>query len=876
MFKISKSLRLFLLAAGILVIGSGLLAQNRKQEQTPAPEKRVRNDLHGDPLPQGAVTRLGTLRYRAPAEIVALGYAPDGKTIAVSSYAGLFLFDAASGKRLKRLDWNFNRSREISPVFSPDSKRLAVRTQVIVGDPKGKRRAKDVVRIWDLASDRRPQEFDAAELIWLGWSSNNELLAICLETGGLRLHELAAGRSRRFACPNLPKSSYYAVCACAPVGGVLAVADEQNLVQVWNIATGQQRCTVKCQTESIALTPDGRKLASLNIDPRSGVRRPVQVWDTTNGRPLHTVAVDQTYLATVAFTPDGKTLATAGWRGIRFWDVATGKERRRCEGAGSNTGQIAFSGDGRTLATAEEDTAAFHLWDVATGKRKPAPPGQTGWPYGTFSPDGRHLYTTGQRDRTIHLWNTATGNSLMQIQGRRYRGLALSADGRSLFLTGAFDDHLWVCDSASGEKLQGIKVEDPDRPDTYQEPDSLVLSRDGKTLVAFSSYRPKKNNGPYNQDSLITGWDATTYKQLFRRMGPSRLTWRAVSADARMLAVPHPESKFDPEFRPPGKGPMRIEDLATGGVLVTFPVLEGQTWPVAFSPDGRLLASNNFDSTRQKHPESTLRLSEIATATEVLSLPHSLPQSVYYRAVFSPNGRLLAMTVPQQQIVIHDLAAGRELRRFKDFGAEVTWLGFSPDGRRLASGLQDSTLLIWDVGPRPTMPKAKLGAEGTAKAWSDLAGSDGPRAFRARWSLVAEPDAAVALFTKHLKPIQPADSKRLQRLIANLDDKRFPVRQEAQKELEEIGELATPALKQALAQKPSLELRQRIDRLLSKLGGPITRPERMRAVRAVAVLEDVATSEARKLLETLSQGAPEARLTQEARAALTRLGKPPG
>jgi hypothetical protein len=174
------------------------------------------------------------------------------------------------------------------------------------------------------------------------------------------------------------------------------------------------------------------------------------------------------------------------------------------------------------------------------------------------------------------------------------------------------------------------------------------------------------------------------------------------------------------------------------------------------------------------------------------------------------------------------------------------------------------------------MPKAKLGAEGTAKAWSDLAGRDGPRAFRARWALAAEPGTAVALFTKHLKPIQPADSKRLQRLIANLDDKRFPVRQEAQKELEEIGELAAPALKQALAQKPSLELRQRIDRLLGKLGGPITRPEMMRAVRAVAVLEDVATPEARKLLQALSQGVPEARLTQEARAALTRLGKPPG
>ena len=881
MFKISKSLRLFLLAASILVIGSGLLAQNRGQEQKPDPKKRVLTDLHGDPLPQGAVTRLGTLRFRAPAEIVALAYAPDGKTIAVSSYAGLFLFDAASGKRIRRLDWGFTRSDEMSPVFSPDSKRLAVRGQAFVADPKGKKRFQGIVRVWDLIGGRKPKDYEAENLIALGWSDDNQPLAVCVEKGGLRLHDLAGEKSRFFAFqnPRRPELLRFLQCDFAPAGRTLAFTGENMVVHVLNTANGRERCIIKpkniASIRSLALSSDGRTLACLYREQGQD-REIVELWDVTTGKALRSLASNQLYAFTLVFSPDSKTLATAGWRGVRFWDVNTGKEGSRCEGPGSETEKIAFSGDGKTLAIAERSTAAFHLWDVATGKRKPEPPGQTGWPYGTFSPDGRHLYTTGQSDGMIHLWNATAGNSLLQIHGRRYRGLALSADGRSLFLTRAFDDHLWVCDSATGKELRGMKLHDPDRPDTNQDPDSVVLSRDGKTLVAFSYYRPKKNDGPYYQDTLVTGWDTTTYKQLFRRRGPARLTWRAVSADASMLAVPHPESRSGPEFQPPGKGPMRIEDLATGGVLVTFPVLEGQTWPVAFSPDGRLLASNHFDPTRQKHPESTLRLWEIATATEVLSLPHSLPSSVYYRATFSSSGRLLAMTVPKNEILIYDLAAGRELRRFKDFGAEVTWLGFSPDGRRLASGLQDSTLLIWDVGPRPTVSKGKLGAEAAARAWTDLAGNDGPRAFRARWSLAAAPETAVVLFTKHLKPIQAADSKRLQRLITNLDDKRFPVRKEAQKELEEIGELAAPALKKALAEKSSLEVRQRIDSLLGKLRGPVTRPEMMRAVRAVAVLEDVATPQARKLLQALSQGAPEARLTQEAKAALTRLGKSPG
>jgi hypothetical protein len=90
-----------------------------------------------------------------------------------------------------------------------------------------------------------------------------------------------------------------------------------------------------------------------------------------------------------------------------------------------------------------------------------------------------------------------------------------------------------------------------------------------------------------------------------------------------------------------------------------------------------------------------------------------------------------------------------------------------------------------------------------------------------------------------------------------------------------MGELTLPALRQALAEKPSLEKRQRIERLIEKPHGPITRPETLRALRAVAVLQDIATPEAKQMLATLAQGAPEARLTQEAKASLQLLAKRP-
>jgi len=136
---------------------------------------------------------------------------------------------------------------------------------------------------------------------------------------------------------------------------------------------------------------------------------------------------------------------------------------------------------------------------------------------------------------------------------------------------------------------------------------------------------------------------------------------------------------------------------------------------------------------------------------------------------------------------------------------------------------------------------------------------------------VSVPDATLALFEKQLKPVRSADPQRLQKLIDDLESQQFPVRTAANKELEELGGLAAGALRQALAKNSSLEMRRRIETLLDKIAGVVTRPELLRAVRAVAVLETIASPEARKLLEILVQGDPDARLTQEASGALKRL-----
>jgi hypothetical protein len=400
----------------------------------------------------------------------------------------------------------------------------------------------------------------------------------------------------------------------------------------------------------------------------------------------------------------------------------------------------------------------------------------------------------------------------------------------------------------------------------------MHLSEDGKTLVSFSHYYAKNQAGPRYEDTLITGWDISTHKQLFRRRRPRINTWLALSADTRVLASPHHDGGSRIRERIPGKGPMRLEDAATGEPLLTFPALPGQTWPLAFSPDGRLLASNNF---QRAEPDKdgkpgkemrTLRLWEILTAAEVLSLP----AADFNRVTFTRDNRLMAVAAPKQEIVVWDLRHGREWRRFKGFDAEVIDLTFSPDGRQLISGLSDSTLLIWDVGRRDTST-SKLDAERLTKVWADLAGADAPRAFRARGTLAAAPEETVLFLKEHLHPAQSADAEHLRHLLTDLASDEFTVREKARKALEELGDLAEPALRQTLANKPTLEVRRRVQALLEGLRGPVTLFETLRSLRAVAVLEDIATPPARRLLEELAQGASEARLTREAKASLKRL-----
>jgi hypothetical protein len=243
---------------------------------------------------------------------------------------------------------------------------------------------------------------------------------------------------------------------------------------------------------------------------------------------------------------------------------------------------------------------------------------------------------------------------------------------------------------------------------------------------------------------------------------------------------------------------------------------------------------------------------------------------------FSADGRYLATAHQTSEIHLWDILAGREVGRLQGHEGGVVGLLFAPDGKYLFSGGTDTAVLTWDLArlirPAPA-PAARLEPQALDVLWTDLAAKDATRAFEAIRKLSNAPDQAVPLIQQGVRAAALPDSKRLARLLADLESDRFEVRRQAESELAGLGELAEPALRKALAGDPPLDLRKRLERLLDNLSGQVHLAGQIREVRAVELLELIGSPAARQVLGALAGGVQSARLTYEAKSALRRLAK---
>jgi hypothetical protein len=302
---------------------------------------------------------------------------------------------------------------------------------------------------------------------------------------------------------------------------------------------------------------------------------------------------------------------------------------------------------------------------------------------------------------------------------------------------------------------------------------------------------------------------------------------------------------------------------------------------VAISSDGRLAAGAVVLPGEPDFDGHTIRLWELASGREIGTL-RGHPRGIGALA-FSPDGRLLATAVGRwayskpvsspPEIRVWDTFTGREVACFRGAGSDASALAFAPDGRRLVSGHEDGTLLVWEGGlDRTDRNWADAGADVLGRLWSDLADEDGAKARRAVRRLSAAGRLAVPLLRQHLRPATLADASWVRHRVADLESADFAVRRRAFEDLAAQADLAQESLRKVLAGSPPLEARKQVERLLEEAEGRgwNAAGERLRELRALEVLERVGTAEAQQVLRTLAGGAPQSRLTREAKAALER------
>jgi RNA polymerase sigma factor (sigma-70 family) len=841
-------------------------------------DKPAHTDRYGDAMPPRALARLGTVRWRnAGGGRASILFTRDGKS-AISTDGGLaYLWELSTGKPIRQFG-DLSRQSIAAVVLSPDGRILAS--------------GGDRFRLWDLATGKlraegqREQPANTVEC--LAFSPDGKRVASSGSDNKLRLWDTATGQEQWAQNSSVPEVGPISALAFDPDGKTIAALDAHG-ISLWDAATGERerrRWNAGRSLSHAVFSADGRTLAVVG-GPLPAKEREciVCLVDVATLKEVRQLAPEKEWytvsgLQSLAIAPGGKVLATANGLGeVRLWDTDTGKELRRCcQGERRFATALAFSADGKMLAGV--DGGLVRLWDTASGKEvSSAGKGHRLWVSSiTFTSDGGTLISSGH-DGFVRLWDTATGAQRQHIAPagglEEYQPVgeasALAPDGRTLTVVdlalpingGPFGTivRLWDRDTGREQSRFFRKLGE-------QLGNSLVLSPDGKTVACVSTAGPEG----------VQLWESATGKLLSRISGSNP----AFSPDGKLVATARTKQG--------GQSVVLLWETATATELCSVAVPKGHVYRLGFSPDGRMLATLS-DVAGGHIKDHALRLWPLhkdgahkSGSGLRIGPPRVLAEGLpyfngLYALAFSPDGRKLALPDKGCTVRVLETATGKERSRFAGHGGDVVALSFSPDGRRLASGSTDTTILVWDATERlqdGRLRPAQLSDKELEKLWIDLAADDAGRAGRALWTLAADPTQTVPFLTKRLRPAAlRVAPETLAKLIRDLDDETFQVRAKARRELEELGAAAEPVLRQALEKTPPLEVRRQLQELLTAVEAQRKVPsgDMLRGLRALEVLEQIGSREARQMLKSLAAGAPEAALTQEADAALKRLDR---
>jgi WD40 repeat protein len=792
-----------------------------------------------EPLPEGARLRLGTARWRFVTRAPSLGpieLSPDRKWLAHSNDDGaVCVYETRTGRcrfRLKR--------EEVSlyPLaFSHDGKQLAAEEQ--------------------------------GGGVWiLGVSGANESRPLNTQ-------------------PIFSDTSGFSCAAFLPGDKRLATWNGTHLA-IWDVATGkllrQDRCQSRHHTESFS--PDGR-LFAFRSDTDA-----LTLMDLVSGRSLRiALPVKKSWPSRWSWSSDGRHMAITTYtrEEIRIHETASGKLVRKIPLPECDLSPTAFSPDGRSLAVSVDE--GVRIFEVATGKvlaelKMQFPPSKL------MYRDTEHLLLIDAG--FVWTWNVRSGEQLDGEVGHRadVEGMAFTADSKTL-VSVSQDGTLRRWDTRSGRQISVLEDTEAIRGGTLS-----LSARGGRVVVSGTRFG----------DCALLDLNKNRIDWHPERKGPFGVVppGPLLSFDGSLLAAPvypgvdESDRRVAVELRHAGSGALvRCLNLRQKGVL-------------AFTPDGDWLAASvsraktaevdlfdlqtgktrqslKANSVKEESRDCALTVSPdgrlVAAADErgayvwerasgKLLDRGSLPDKfTCEQIVITPEGRVLVVGWPWQDqyaFLVWDLATRKVLQKSICTSSRDA-VALCGNGRTLAVGCDDASILLYDVPQPPARKEARVRVTEGERLWKELAAGDARRAWRAQQRLVDSPAVAIGLLSNHLGT---SASTGVVEELAALDSTEYAVREAATQKLAEAvkrnDHTVEFALRDLLRRKPSLEGYLRAERLLEQAGPLVYSAEELRAIRAVAVLEQIGTAEASALLKTLASGGP-AVLTHEARAALARL-----
>ena len=544
---------------------------------------------------------------------ISIAYSPDGSTLA-SAYGGhLTLWDAVTNTRIKTLshDRDGYTSHIRNIAYSPDG------TKIAVGDHRGG-------LLWNVETDTLIATLDrnGGSIVSMTFSPDGSTIAAATHLWGDSPLNLWSGITGTFQKAFHPTDGDIWDVAYSPDGTIIACAAYNQSVILWDVAANLPIDTLSHFNGGYSIvgySPDGK---TITVGGNFGV---VSIWDADTGNRRHTLGEHLLYTTTVsgvAYSPDSQTVVSGYEDGtVRFWNTETGALKHTITGHSNAIHTLAYSPDGNTLAVGGDDSVrTAGLWDVATHTYKHSlEKVSTGFPWWgvdslAFSPDGTTI--AGAHYNKVWLWDAKTHKTKHIFDGHNHHDVAYSPDGTT-FISG-----LKVAFSPDGTKIvsQAIYLGTSATLRDVETGRSIKSFRifddytSGKELIVYAvetarvvhlltfadsyvrdiAYSPDGNMVAAAIGSSVYLWDATIGR-LKHRLTDDEDVYEnekffsvAFSSDGTTLASGD---------GPSGKGRVRLWDVNTGTLKNTLYGHSNAVVSLAFSPDGQTLASGSHDGT---------------------------------------------------------------------------------------------------------------------------------------------------------------------------------------------------------------------------------------------------------------------------------------